>query len=230
MTMDGDVTGTLVLVSKSKFFTKGTLRVNYAAFDNNNNVGTYTRTVIYTDYKSPRFSLSQPLRFLSGSSNYNYLRDITASDDLDGDITRQIKVTYGETEAISDTVSLRSINLLVTNSAGDSAILPLNVTFENNAAYSTKAPALYDYVIYTDVGVKPDYRANLCGIWASGKVSSFETNNVDPNTDITINDSGVDFTRPGYYTVTYTLTRVNNDGIRTNLGTASLIVVVEEEK
>ena len=43
--LDGDVTDTLVVVSKSKFISPGTLRVNYAAFDQNNNVGSYSRMV-----------------------------------------------------------------------------------------------------------------------------------------------------------------------------------------
>lgn len=228
--LDGDVTSSLVVVSKTKFHAKGVLRVNYAAFDNNNNVGTYSRTVTYTDYHSPHFSVSQPLRFQAGSSNYNYLKNITAYDDLDGDITRKIKVTYGETEAISDEVSLRSINLLVTNSAGDSSILPLNVTFENSATYKTQAPALRDYVIYTDAGTKPDLRGNLIGLWASGKVSAFETSGVDPNRDVSINDSGINYSEPGFYTASYQLTRTNSDGTRTNLGTANLIVVVEGDQ
>ena len=48
--VDGDVTDTLVVVSKSKFIRKGTLNVNYAAFDQSKNVSTYTREVTYTDY------------------------------------------------------------------------------------------------------------------------------------------------------------------------------------
>jgi len=228
--LDGDVTNTLVVVSKSKFISKGTQRVNYAAFDNNNNVGIYSRNVTYTDYVSPRFSVSQPMRFLSGSANYNYLQNVTAVDAMDGNITQKVKVTYGDVEAISDSISFRSINLLVTNSAGDSSVLPLNVTFEDNATYTTRAPALTDYVLYVQAGTRPDLRSLLCGVWAGGRVSSFADSGIDPNTAVTINDGGIDYAQPGYYTVTYTLTRQNQDGIRSNLGTASLIVVVEEKR
>ena len=228
--LDGDVTNTIVVVSRSKFITKGTQRVNYAAFDKNNNVGVYYRTITYTDYVSPRFSVSQPLRFLSGSASYNYLRGITVQDSLDGDITQKVKVTYGDVEAISDAVSFRALNLLVTNSAGDSSVLPMNVTFENNATYTTKAPALRDYVLYTTAGTKPDLRGNLRGVWAGGKVTSFEENGIDPADSVSINDSGADYNVPGFYTVTYTLTRLNQEGIRTNLGSATLIIVVEEKK
>lgn len=228
--LDGDVTSTLVVVSKSKFITKGTQRVNYAAFDKNNNVGVYSRTVTYTDYESPRFSVSQPMRFLSGSASYNYLRGITAIDTMDGNITQKVKVTYGDVEAVSDAVSFRALNLMVTNSAGDSSVLPMNVTFENNATYTTKAPALTDYVLYVTAGTKPDLRGNLCGIWAGGKVSSFEDNGIDPTSSVSINDSSADYNVPGFYTVTYTLTRLNQEGIRTNLGSATLVVVVEEQK
>ena len=227
--LDGDVSNTLVVVSKSKFISKGVQRVNYAAFDNNNNVGIYSRNVTYTDYVSPHFSVSKPLRYLSGSTNYNYLQDITAIDALDGNITHKVKVTYGDVEAISDTVSYRSINLLVTNSAGDSSVLPLNVTFEDSATYTTRAPALKDYVMYVTAGTRPDLRSNLSGIWAGGRVSSFESAGVDPDTSVIINDGGIDYSVPGFYTVTYTLSKQNADGYRTNLGTASLVVVVEEQ-
>ena len=91
--LDGDVTDTLVVVSKSKFISKGVLRVNYAAFDNNRNVGIYSREVTYTDYVSPRFRMDAPLRFASGGSMPDYLEHITAQDCMDGDLTRQIKIT-----------------------------------------------------------------------------------------------------------------------------------------
>ena len=54
--LDGDITNTLVVLSKSKFISKGVLHANYAAFDSSKNVGTYTREITYVDYVSPRFS------------------------------------------------------------------------------------------------------------------------------------------------------------------------------
>ena len=137
--LDGDVTDTLAVVSKSKFISKGTLRVNYAAFDRNNNVGTYSRNVTYVDYISPRFVVTSPLRFLSGNSDYDYLAGIGAEDCLDGNISGQIKMTLGDTTAVSDSVSRRMLNLQVTNSAGDTSVIELPLSFEDHKTYDEAA-------------------------------------------------------------------------------------------
>ena len=226
--LDGDVTDTLMVVSKSKFISKGTLRVHYAAFDNNNNVGVYTRDVTYSDYHSPRYSISQPLCFLNGNSNDDYLQYITADDCLDGNITPQIRITYGETEAVDDSVSVQSANLMVTNSAGDNAVLSIRIIHEDYSAYNVQAPALTNYVLYTTVGNRLNLRENVEGVWATGRVTLFRDSKFNINTDVTIDDSGVYYSVPGIYTVYYQLSQLDRSGVRVQLGTAELIVIVEE--
>ena len=227
--IDGDVSSTLVVVSKTKFIGKGTLRVNYAAFDKNNNVGIAARNLTYTDYHSPRFSMSQPLRFASGNSTNNYLKYVTASDCLDGNLTQQIKITFGNTESTSNTSSRQRVNLQVTNSAGDTASLELWAIFDDYNGYSVPAPALRNYIIYTSVGTRPDYAGYLRGIWAAGNVRSFEDAGYNADADVRISDSGVNYNTPGVYTTTFQLSKADKDGVnRTPLGTASMIVVVEE--
>ena len=226
--LDGDVTNTLVVVSKSKFFSKGTLRVNYAAFDKNNNVGIAARNLTYTDYHSPRFSMSQPLRFLSGNTNNNYLKNITASDCLDGNITQQIKITFGSTESTSNTSTRQKLYIQVTNSAGDTSSLELWATFEDYNTYNTSAPALTDYIVYTQPGVRPNYSSYLKGIWAAGSTRSFSEAGFDANEDVRISDSGVNYNTPGVYTATFQLSRAEKDGSgRTPLGSTTMVVVVE---
>ncbi len=226
--LDGDVTDTLVVVSKSKFISEGTLRVNYAAFDKNNNVGVASRYLTYTDYHSPRFSMSQPLRFLSGNTDNNYLKNITASDCLDGNITQQIKINFGDTESTSNTSTRRRMYIQVTNSAGDTSSLELWATFEDYDSYSVPAPALSDYIVYTRLGVRPDYSSYLKGVWISGNERSFADAKYDQTNDVRISDSAVNYNTPGVYTATFQLSRENKDGSgRTTLGSASMIVVVE---
>ena len=227
--IDGDVSDTLVVVSKTKFFTKGTLRVNYAAFDRNNNVGIAARNLTYTDYYSPRFSMSQPLRFASGNSTYNYLKHVTAFDCLDGNITQQIKITFGDSESISNTSTRQRVNIQVTNSAGDTSSLELWAFFEDYNSYSVPAPALTNYIVYVQQGERPDYNSYLRGIWSAGNVRSFDDAGYDRATDVRISDSGVNYNIPGVYSATYQLSRENKDGSgRTALGTATMIVVVED--
>ncbi len=227
--LDGDVTDTLVVVSKTKFISDRTRRVNYAAFDRNNNVGAYSRTITYTDYRSPHFSISQPMRFLNGET-VDFLRSVRADDCLDGDLTRQIKITFGQLQPISDTVSAQKLNLLVTNSAGDSADLELTATFEDYTTFNQPAPALSAYIIYVQKGERPDYHSYLQGIWSAGSVRSFSDMELDPSGDIRVLDSTVRYNSPGVYTATFQLLRVGDKAGKTQTepGTATMIVVVEE--
>lgn len=230
--LDGDVTESLVVVSQSRFVAQNTRRINYAAFDENNNVGTYTRDVVYTDYHSPRFVLKEPLRFVAGNSSYDYFRHLQAEDCLDGNLTSQVKITFGDTNMVSDSVSMQKVNLQVTNSAGDTVNLVLNATFEDYESYSKASPALTDYIVYTQKGKKLELRAYLDGIWTAGNHRKFSDLGFDPETDISINDSRINYGVPGVYTVTYRLTKGFPDGnggvSRTDFGTATLFVVVED--
>ncbi len=231
--LDGDVTDSIVVVSKSKFIARATRNVSYAAFDRSNNVGTYVRKLVYTDYHSPRFVLSEPLRFVAGNSSYDYLRHMRATDCLDGNLSSQIKITMGDTETASESSSKQSIHFLVTNSAGDSSSLVLVATYEDFESYSKASPALTDYIIYIKTGEKPNYRSYLEGIWTAGNTRKFSDLGFNPDEDISIDDSKVNYKRPGVYTVTYKLTRgtpmADGGTYRTDFGTASLFVVVEDE-
>ena len=221
--LDGDVTDTLVVVSKTKFISKGVLRVNYAAFDENRNVGTYSREVTYTDYISPHFHLTTPLRFAAGGSAPDYMEQITAEDCLDGDITSQIKVTTGRSVAISDSVTQQQINLQVTNSVGDSAVLELLMSREDYSSLNQPAPALRDYILYVKAGGRLSLQNNVMGVWAGGNVRSFAEAGFDPETDVSYDAGAVRYSVPGTYTVIYSLSREGEV-----FGTARLIVVVEE--
>ncbi len=234
--VDGDVTDMLVVTSKSKFIRKGTLRVNYAAFDQSRNVKTYSREVTYTDYVSPQFSLKAPLRFASSSSNHDYLANIKAYDCLDGDISKKIRISYGDTVAVSDTVTEQTIDIIVTNSYGDSTSLQLTASLEDFATYNRLCPALSEYLIYTKTGVMPDFRSLIIGVWANGKTTEFssgDTNFTEQNVSVyNIQNSGayntdehaLNINVPGVYYVKYSLANELGEA----LGTTTLIVIVEE--
>jgi hypothetical protein len=233
--LDGNVTDSLVVVSKSKFIASNTRHITYAAFDENNNVGTYTRRLVYTDYHSPRFSMSQPFRFVAGNSSYDYLRHIRASDCLDGNITSQIKITFGNTEMASGSTSVQNVHLQVTNSAGDTSSLELIATFEDFDSYSKASPALSEYIIYVPVGQRPDpdLREYLTGIWTAGNVRKFEDFGFTPD-DVSISDREVNYRVPGVYQATFRLTRgtpnASGGTYRTEFGTTTMIIVVEGKK
>lgn len=230
--LDGDVTNSLVVVSQSRFVAKNTRHINYAAFDENNNVGTYTRDVVYTDYHPPRFVLKEPLRFVAGNSSYDYFRFLQAVDCLDGNLTSQVKITIGPTNMVSESISNQKLNLQVTNSAGDTVNLELTASYEDYESYSKASPALTDYIVYTQKGQKLDFRTYLDGIWTAGNHRKFSDLGFDPETDISIIDNRINYGVPGVYTVTYRLTKSIPNGTggvsRTDFGTTTLFVVVEE--
>ncbi|MBQ1817486.1 MAG: hypothetical protein II124_02515 [Clostridia bacterium] len=220
--LDGDVTDTLVVTSRSKFASKGRLHVNYAAFDSNKNVGTASREVIYTDYVSPHFHLYEPLRYASGTSGNDFLENITAEDCLDGNLTQQIKISFGNTSVVSSGATKQHINIQVTNSGGDTAALELTVSMEDYLLFSQMAPALKDYIAYMSPGQAVNFRSFIVGVWSAGNVRSFDDTRFT-SANITVDESGLDRNTPGVYTVVYRLNGLDGEA----LGTAELIVVVE---
>lgn len=220
--LDGDVTDTLVIESKGKFISRGTRQVNYAAFDNNKNVGTYTREVTYTDYVSPHFRLTEPLRFLDNNKSLDYLRALTAEDCLDGDITRQIKMNYGELIDVSETLDEREVSFQVSNSAGDTSTLDLIARIEDRTSYYQPAPALRDYVVYTPKRSVPELTDYLIGIWTAGETKPFAETEFTPE-NVVIVKSNLNVNLPGTYTVTFQLVE---DEVP--LGSTTMYVIVEE--
>lgn len=221
--IDGDVTNTLMVVSKSKFISKGVQLVNYAAFDNNKNVGTSTREVVYIDYVSPRFHLSAPMRYASGSTGIDYLENMTAEDCLDGNITQQIKISFGKTTTASSLATIQQVNVQVTNSGGDTSVLSLNVSMEDYLLYSQQAPALREYIAYVPCGGVIDLDSFMVGIWSAGSVKSFADAKMSPE-NVTVDRNGLDCGIPGTYKVIYRLFSSEGE----TLGTAELIVIVED--
>lgn len=219
---DGDVTSSLVVVSKTHFVTGTTVKVNYAAFDSHNNVATYSRRVTFTDYKKPRFSMSAPLRFVS-RNNPDYLANVTASDLIDGDISSQIKmIVQDSTYSNTDTRSIPMV-LQVTNSVGDTAEVYVTANIETLYNYNRPCPALEEYLIYTQPGAAIDFRSLLTGIIKSGEVQPFdETYTSDM---ILIDTSELDLHSEGSYSVKYYL---QQDG--DIIGTTELYVVVEADR
>ncbi len=221
--LDGDVTDTLVVISKSKFISKGRLHVNYAAFDSNKNIGTATRDVIYEDYYSPRFHLYEPLRYAAGTTGNDYLEHITAEDCLDGNITQQIKISFGKTTTASSESTVQHIIVQVTNSCGDTSTLELVASMEDYLLYSQQAPALKEYIAYMPQGGTIDLRSYIVGVWAAGYVRSFDDTKFTA-ANVFVDENGLDRSTPGVYNVIFKLRTADGE----ELGSATLIVIVED--
>ncbi len=203
---DGDVTASLVVVSRSKFIETGRLRVNYAAFDAQGNAATYTRTLTYSDYTSPRFALSEPLRFNASTWSYSLLNALQAEDCLDGDISNLIKYRFDDENWYYGEDGRLGVTFQVTNSAGDTVQLPLTVEVLDEEDYDLEYPELTEYLVYTSVGDELTPRSYL-----TAEAREAGTVRVD--------DSAVDYDVPGVYEIVYTLV---------GEGSVTLFVVVEE--
>ena len=218
---DGDVSKSLVVAGKSNFIEEGMIRVDYAAFDSHNNVGTYSRRVIYDDYHSPRFSSKKPLMVLRSDSSYD-LSFFRAKDVLDGDISNKIKIISDSAYA-SDSSSEFPIELEVTNSYGDVEKLNLVLDVYTNIEKNLPYPGLSEYIVYTPVGEEINPESYLIGIRQGDVVLDFEKTNYS-KAYIDIDDNDIDYNTPGKYTVTFTLWRSYSSYTE-----SKMIVIVTED-
>lgn len=210
---DGDVTDSLVIEGVSDFMDDRRI-VTYAAFDRDHNVGKASRQIRYTDYESPRFHLDTPFAFPMGYDT-NFLSGIHAQDCMDGDITDAICLSKGYS-LYSDVAGEYPIQFEVSNSAGDTALLPVTVTIYDPAEYSRQPRILLEnYILYLSPGEKPSLRNNI---------SEVEYHGEDLDDKVIIDDSQVDYQNPGTYEAVYSLE--GEDGYT---GSVRLVIVVRKE-
>ena len=128
--------------------------ITYVVFDSSSNAATASRTLRYTDYHAPHFAISQALRFSSASAVDLY-SCLSAEDCIDGDISSQINIEMSSNFSGSVSFGTYNATLSVTNSLGDTAVLP--ITFEVYDAASEEELArpqlvLTDYIVYLKKG------------------------------------------------------------------------------
>ena len=194
------------------------------------------------------FSLDEPFRIARTTYNsVDILGRVHAEDCLDGDVSMQINFAQNSTINV-DTVGEYPTTLEVTNSAGDTTELPVNVTIYDSVVESA-APKirLTDYLVYTKTGwvLEPlDYIDVMVykGVeypptdergtfridtenWDRYALEDFrkeQKENPRVNTDYFEIEDNVDYDTPGTYEIKYSIE--DEDG---NIGYTTLIVVVE---
>ena len=148
--VDGDVTDRLIVENYSHFIETGRRQISIAVSDSSNNVTKAGREIVYEDYISPAFFLSEPLFF---PVNARSITDsVYAYDVLDGDLTPKIRVTSDDLIWLGD-VGEYSVTFQVTNSAGDISKLPVTLTIYDPAQVAS-APqiTLTDALIHFKAG------------------------------------------------------------------------------
>lgn len=208
---DGDVTDSLVVQGTSSIIKGNCIKVCYVAFDSQNHVTKAERTVEYTDYVPPRFTLSAPLIFKQSGST-DILKAIGARDVFDGDISRSIKYTIVNNGITLDEVGQYDVKLMVTNKIGDTTTLPVTVQVTDDEPNYAKI-ALTKYLIYLNKGDEFNPQDYLSSYEAEGTE--------EEETGEMVIDSNVNMEEAGVYAVDYTYIG------RTRESHSRLIVVVE---
>lgn len=208
---DGDLTDSIMIQSMSNFIEKGELIVKYVVFDHDNNFAKLSRKVKYTDYRSPEFSLTEPLEF-TRNKKLSIQDYVQATDLLDGDISDKVKITG--TNVDMSTAGVYPITLEVTNSHGDRAVVDVNVIVRDSGSVSRIL--LSDYLLYVDQGSTfraEDYIDSI--ITSSGEKLQAEGLNVyDSGAAVcSIHVSGeVDTDVPGCYQLEYSYQTSRSSG------------------
>ena len=183
--VDGDLTDTVMIKGVSQLITADTAKITYIVFDSANNMATASRTVRYTNYEKPRFSLERPLIYLAGSK-IQLLDRLYASDVIDGDLTDSIRVTTQNVNAAE--TGVYAVTVQVTNSLGDVESLPLKLEVVGSGSVDP-AVSLSQYIVNLQAGAQfspADY------IIAPAEPGAVEI------------DSDVSASTPGVYEVSYT--------------------------
>lgn len=204
---DGDLTKDILIAGVSKLIAENTAKVTYLVFDSDNNMGSCTRMVRYTDYQQPVFSVGEPLVF--ASVNGIQLADrVTATDVIDGDISGSVRASALQATDMAD---VYSVTFQVTNSMGDTARVNLPVILRGN---NTNQPevTLNQQLIYLKKGSGFDPRIYVASVKSPlGDASTRDVQIENP----------VDTQQAGTYWVVYSYASGNS------VGTAILTVVVE---
>lgn len=201
--VSGDVSSTLVIEDISDFISENTRIVTYAAIDESMNVGRLERTLVYTDYKEPVFTLSAPTSYPVGSK-INVLGNIKATSNLDGDLTD--KVRYGLVGVIDNLVPGRyPVEFRVTDSCGKTSYFNTEIEVYDSL-YSGIEVTLKKYLVYVKKGA--DFNAE----------SYFKSSNIEGELSIV---SDVNTKEAGVYYVDYYVNAVNASG------KSRLVVVVK---
>ena len=203
---DGDLSDQVLITGTSKLISNNTAKITYVVFDSDDNMATLTRSVRYTDYQLPRFSLDEALIY-SYNQDIELLDRLQARDTIDGDVTDKIRVSYMEN---TDDPLFSTIDVQVTNSVGDTAWLTLPVIQKESSSWVDIS--LSTYLVYLEQGSRFNARGYL-------ERASLNGNSL--GTDMVSVSGDVDTDTPGTYYVRYTCSYGNA------AGTVILTVVVE---
>lgn len=210
---DGDLTDQIVAGSLSRFIEKGVCNLTYVVFDSANQSASLTRKVKFSDYSSPRFTLTDPLVFGEGEGSYSAVMErMGAEDQLDGDLTEWL--TQTDTDVNYQRAGSYTVSFEVSNSFGDTVTedLPVHVIAQEEQSLSI---LLSTGIVYVQTGGVIDPGAYI------RELRDSQGNSL--NTGLISAESNVDFQTPGCYEIHYRA----DDGTG-NTGETWMTVIVTE--
>lgn len=243
---DGNLSDVLVVEYISNFISDNRRIATLAVGDANGNISEAKRTIRYSDYHPPRFSLNGPLIFSVNASNTDILSGISATDLLDGSINEKIRIDIENKSSRSTAAGDYVAEVSVTNSAGDTSKLEVTLSlYDQSELNSMPDINLTEYLVYIKKGESIDpwsyvdsvrmnnteYTKQDDGALYSANYQTTLSMNPEEVEEDVIHESemqianGVDSTIPGVYEVVY---RIVNKSEST--GTVRLIVVVTDEE
>lgn len=188
---DGDLTADILISGISKFtdVETATANVTYMVFDSDGNMGSFTRTIRYTDYTSPQISITEPLNYKS-SEAIALLDRLHVLDCIDGDITDSLRVSY---LAGTTTEEVFAVSVQVTNSMGDSRELDLELFIQDDNVDRPLIKLNHNLV----------YLSQGSGFNPNDYVSYVETSTGVASKTLVKVESNVNTSEPGTYFVHY---------------------------
>lgn len=233
---DGDVSENLMIENMSNLMDGDTRTMTIVAFDSDGNVTKAQRSVTYTDYHAPQFTLDGPLQYALGADDI--LGNIGATDQLDGNLSASVKIT-DKYRIPNDTEGEYPLEFTVTNSAGDVARLTATVTMLSQSDYNSSAKiGLSQYIVYIGKGQKINpmsyvkdieigditYTKKENGTFAAASTAAAgqQTQTVLPANSVAVSGE-VNSKKAGTYELTYTMQEKSG-----RTGSTRLIVVVTE--
>jgi hypothetical protein len=187
--------------------------------DSDSHVARATREVVYSDYISPQFELTEPLEFAktqTAQEDVDIATNLSAHDVIDGNISNKIRIS-GEYTMNSYTVGDYPMEFVVMNSMGDVVTLPVTVRIYDASATPQPKINLKEYLMNVPVGTEVDLGSMVESIEYRGVTYVREEDGAFYSDDYTssgeaiaipagrISYSGdVNFREPGVYEIKYT--------------------------
>ncbi|MFA5006021.1 MAG: immunoglobulin-like domain-containing protein [Candidatus Izemoplasmatales bacterium] len=198
--LEGNITSKIVRNSTAVNLTvPGNYTVTFTVEDLFGNEATASLVVHVVDNDAPVITGIHGLEFVFGDDAPDYLDGVTATDNVDGDLTDEIVVDSSAVDL--ETVGVYTVTYTVEDASGNqSAVYSTFIQVKEFADDADLVPPVFNgqsnktYTI--GVSAAPNY---LTGVTATDNVDGAVT------ADIVVNSAAVNLAVPGVYTVTYTV-------------------------